>query len=243
MHSELTALATVIIIDLVLAGDNAVVVGMAAAGLPNEVRKKAIIFGIAAAAGLRIVFAIFTAELLNVIGLVLAGGLLLLWVCWKLWRELRSGSPNVAALDDDAADANPYGRPGGGGMGTGPRKTMGQALTQIVVADVSMSLDNVLAVAGAAKGSTLVLVIGLTIAIVLMAVASHFIAGLLVKYPWITWIGLLIILWVALSMIYQGSHEVLCRGFGAGCSDSLWDGILQQLRFGPGPVEVLPPAP
>ena len=100
-----------------------------------------------------------------------------------------------------------------------------------------------LAVAGAAKGSTLVLVIGLTIAIVLMAVASHFIAGLLVKYPWITWIGLLIILWVALSMIYQGSHEVLCRGFGAGCSDSLWHGILQQLGIGSEPVEVLPPAP
>ena len=209
MHSELTALATVIIIDLVLAGDNAVVVGMAAAGLPSDVRKKAIIFGIGAAALLRIIFAIFTAELLNVIGLVLAGGLLLLWVCWKLWRELRSGRPNVAVLDDDSTDANSYGIPGGGGMGTGPRKTLGQALTQIVVADVSMSLDNVLAVAGTARHHLWVLAVGLTLSVALMGVAATLIARLLHRFRWISYLGLILIAWVALAMIWDGARAVI----------------------------------
>jgi len=207
MHSELTALATVIIIDLVLAGDNAVVVGMAAAGLPVEVRKKAIVFGIGAAALLRIIFAVFTAELLSVIGLVLAGGLLLLWVCWKLWRELRSG-PNAATLDNDA-DINPYGTPGGGGMGTGPRKTLGQALTQIVVADVSMSLDNVLAVAGTARHHLWVLAVGLALSVALMGVAATLIARLLHRFRWISYLGLILIAWVALAMIWDGARAVI----------------------------------
>ena len=209
MHSELTALATVIIIDLVLAGDNAVVVGMAAAGLPSDVRKKAIIFGIGAAALLRIIFAVFTAELLNVIGLVLAGGLLLLWVCWKLWRELRSGRHSVAALDNDADDGNPYGIPGGGGMGTGPRKTLGQALTQIVVADVSMSLDNVLAVAGTARHHLWVLAVGLALSVALMGIAATLIARLLHRFRWISYLGLILIAWVALAMIWDGARAVI----------------------------------
>jgi len=209
MHSELTALATVIIIDLVLAGDNAVVVGMAAAGLASDVRKKAIVFGIGAAALLRIIFAIFTAELLSVIGLVLAGGLLLLWVCWKLWRELRSGGLNVAPLDNDAVDANPYGTPGGGGMGTGPRKTLGQALTQIVVADVSMSLDNVLAVAGTARHHLWVLVVGLALSVALMGIAATLIARLLHRFRWISYLGLILIAWVAIAMIWEGARAVI----------------------------------
>lgn len=147
--TELVALATVVVIDLVLAGDNAVVVGMAAAGLPREMRKKAIFFGIAAAAALRIMFAIFATKLLGVIGLTLAGGILLLWVCWKLWRELGAGPAPPPHDEPSSAEA------------CGPPKTFRQALTQIVVADVSMSLDNVLAVAGTARDHTWVLVIGL----------------------------------------------------------------------------------
>ncbi len=218
MHSELTALATVIIIDLVLAGDNAVVVGMAAAGLPIELRKKAIIFGIAAAAGLRIVFAIFTAELLNVIGLVLAGGLLLLWVSWKLWRELRSGSFAKAALGTDALDveldAKLYGKPVAGspgvkGAGGGQCKTLKQALIQIVVADLSMSLDNVLAVAGTARHHLWVLVVGLTLSVALMGLAATLIARLLHRHRWIAYLGLILIAWVAVAMIWDGAREVM----------------------------------
>ncbi|MCB1494517.1 MAG: YjbE family putative metal transport protein [Bauldia sp.] len=216
MHSELTALATVIIIDLVLAGDNAVVVGMAAAGLPIELRKKAIVFGIVAAAGLRIVFAVFTAELLNVIGLVLAGGLLLLWVSWKLWRELRSGGFARAALATDALDAELdgklYGRPVTGASGAGAKpqcKTLKQALTQIVVADVSMSLDNVLAVAGTARHHLWVLVVGLALSVALMGLAATLIARLLNRHRWIAYLGLILIAWVAVAMIWDGAREVM----------------------------------
>lgn len=201
MHSELTALATVILIDLVLAGDNAVVVGMAAAGLPQDLRKKAILYGIAAAALLRVVFAIFTVQLLSIIGLVLAGGLLLLWVAWKLWRELRSGVDHAAALDADD---------GGGAVSTGePRKTFRQALTQIVIADVSMSLDNVLAVAGTARDHLWVLVVGLALSVALMGIAATFIARLLTRHRWIAYLGLILIAWVALAMIWEGAHEVM----------------------------------
>jgi len=136
-----------------------------------------------------------------------------------MWRELRTSHQEEAAGAEALA----------GHDAAAPRKTFAQAAWQIVIADVSMSLDNVLAVAGAAKGSILVLVIGLVVAIVLMAVASHYIASLLVKYPWITWIGLLIILWVALEMIYKGSHEVTCAAFNFGCSETLWQGIMHRL--------------
>jgi len=204
-------LLNIIMIDLVLAGDNAIVVGMAAARVAPEIRAKVIFWGIAAAVVLRMAFAAITVQLLSIIGLTLAGGILLLWVCWKMYRQLTG---DYHADHSAAHDAN---------LG------FWSAVGLITLADVSMSLDNVLAVAGAAKGSTLALVVGLAIAIVLMAVASAYIAKLLVRQPWIAWIGLIIILWVALDMIYDGSHEVSCRALGFGCSEDLWRGILHRL--------------
>ena len=216
MHAELTALLTVIVIDLVLAGDNAVVVGMAAAGLPEAMRRKAIVIGIAAAAGLRIVFAVFTTQLLGIIGLVLAGGLLLLWVTWKLWREIRSGGHREEAVGTDALDGELDGRLYGaaipdapGGDAAGSSKTFRQALIQIVVADVSMSLDNVLAVAGTARNHLWVLVVGLTLSVALMGVAATLIARVLKRHPWISYFGLVLIAWVAFVMIWDGVHEVI----------------------------------
>ena len=212
--AELTALATVIMIDLVLAGDNAVVVGMAAAGLPADLRRKAIIVGIAAAAGLRIVFAFFATQLLDVIGLLLVGGLLLLWVSWKLWREIRSGAHTAEAVGTDALDveldAKLYGQEIPGAAAAKPQaKTFRQALTQIVIADVSMSLDNVLAVAGTARDHLWVLIVGLALSVALMGLAATFIARILKRYPWISYIGLLLIAYVALKMIWDGANEVL----------------------------------
>lgn len=211
LYGELSALFTVIVIDLVLAGDNAVVVGMAAAGLPSELRRKAILFGIAAAAILRIVFALFTTQLLAIIPLVIAGGLLLLWVAWKLWRELRSGAHEAEDTGADALDGHMDNRLGdvavGGAGRSAPTKTFGQALTQIIVADVSMSLDNVIAVAGTARHHLTVLVIGLALSVALMGVAATFIARLLKKYPWIAYVGLVLILWVAAKMVWEGAHQ------------------------------------
>lgn len=227
--SELTALATVIVIDLVLAGDNAVVVGMAAAGLPADLRRKAIIIGIAAAAGLRIVFAIFTTQLLGIIGLLFAGGLLLLWVSWKLWREIRAGAHLEEAIGVDALDveldARLYGdpvpgapapAPVGAAVAAKPQKTFRQALTQIVIADVSMSLDNVLAVAGTARDHLWVLIVGLALSVALMGVAATFIARILKKYPWISYLGLILIAWVAVKMIWDGAWEIYHATQGAG---------------------------
>ena len=199
--AELVALATVVLIDLVLAGDNAFVVGMAAAGLPKDLRRKAIVIGIGAAAVLRIMFALFATKLLGVIGLTLAGGILLLWVSWKMWRELRAaGTHHDEAVAVEALDAD--------GKPAAPRKTMMQAAWQIVVADVSMSLDNVLAVAGAAREHPLVLIIGLALSIALMGLAASFIARLLQRHRWIAYVGLVIILYVALDMIWRGANEV-----------------------------------
>jgi YjbE family integral membrane protein len=199
-YPELIALAQVIIIDVVLAGDNAIVVGLAASRVAPELRARVIFWGIAGAVVLRIAFAAVTVQLLSIVGLLLAGGILLLWVCWKMYREIsheRKPMPaGAAVVSRDEAAASGLGFWG--------------ALTQIIIADVSMSLDNVLAVAGAAKGHTWVLVVGLAIAVVLMAVAATFIAGLLARYPWVTWIGLAIILYVAGDMIWRGSHEVVC---------------------------------
>jgi YjbE family integral membrane protein len=212
-YSEITALFSVIVIDLVLAGDNAVVVGMAAAGLRREIRRKAIFYGIAAAAALRIVFALFTTQLLGVLGLVLAGGLLLLWVTWKLWREIRSGNhavPDCAAAEAESTGAEPA-------EAAPPcEKTLRQALTQIVVADVSMSLDNVLAVAGTARHHLWVLVVGLSLSVALMGLAATVIAGMLRKYPWISYLGLALIAWVALTMIWEGGHQVANAAARAG---------------------------
>jgi YjbE family integral membrane protein len=201
-----SALLSVIAIDLVLAGDNAVVIGLAAAGLPSAQRTKAIMIGIIAATVLRIGFATITLQLLEIIGLLLVGGLLLLWVCWKMWRELRTSHDDehaaIEALDEQ--DTNADGTIAGGA----PRKTLRQAATQIIIADVSMSLDNVLAVAGAARDHPTVLIVGLVLSIALMGIAASFIARLLERHRWIAYIGLLIILYVALEMIYRGSLEV-----------------------------------
>jgi YjbE family integral membrane protein len=201
-----SALLAVIGIDLVLAGDNAIVIGLAAAGLPKEQRAKAILVGIIAATVLRIIFAGLTVQLLQIVGLLLAGGILLLWVCWKMWRELREGHADEERAEEalTGQDLNKDGAVAGGG----PVKTFRQAATQIVVADVSMSLDNVLAVAGAAKDHPTVLVIGLILSIALMGLAASFIARLLNKYRWIAYVGLAIILYVALKMMWEGWHEV-----------------------------------
>jgi YjbE family integral membrane protein len=200
LWSQLAALGQVIAIDLVLAGDNAIVVGMAAAGVPLEQRRKVIFWGVGAAIALRIFFALITTQLLAIIGLTLAGGVLLLWVCWKMFRELRShGKDEVAP--DEALEAGP--------ADAAHTKTFGAAVWQILVADVSMSLDNVLAVAGAAKDHPTILIIGLLLSVVLMGAAANMIVHLLHKHRWIGWVGLLIITYVALDMIWRGSQEVL----------------------------------
>ena len=202
----LAALLQVIAIDLVLAGDNAIVIGLAAAGLPADQRKKAILIGIIAATVLRIGFAAITLQLLQILGLLLVGGLLLLWVCWKMWRELRTSHEERNAADEALSDTDLDAS--GAIADKGKRKTFAQAAMQIVIADVSMSLDNVLAVAGAARDHPTVLVIGLVLSIALMGIAASFIARLLNRYPWIAYIGLIIILYVALDMIYRGAIEV-----------------------------------
>jgi YjbE family integral membrane protein len=202
----LTALFSVIGIDLVLAGDNAIVIGMAAAGLPKDQRKKAILIGVLAATVLRIVFALATTRLMAITGLTLAGGVLLLWVCWKMWRELRAG--HAADAGAEVITGTDLNHDGGIAKGA-PRKTFAQAAWQIVVADVSMSLDNVLAVAGAAKEHPGVLVFGLALSIALMGFAASFIAGLLQKHRWIAFVGLAIILYVALHMMYEGAFQVM----------------------------------
>ena len=206
-YQGLMALLQVIGIDLVLAGDNAIVIGLAAAGLPKEQRAKAILVGIAAATVMRIGFALITTQLLAIVGLLLAGGILLLWVCWKMWQELRAGAHEhdieaMEALANEDLDAD-------GAVGDdAPRKTFAQAAWQIVIADVSMSLDNVLAVAGAAKDHPTVLIIGLALSIAMMGLAASFIAKLLNKHRWIAFVGLAIIVYVALKMMLEGWHEV-----------------------------------
>ena len=208
-----TALLQVIAIDLVLAGDNAIVIGLAAAGLPSDQRRKAILVGIAAATVLRIGFALITQWLLAVGPfLLIGGGLLLLWVCWKMWRELRVSHREeqeaTEALSNTDLDSS--GAIGGGSK----RKTFAQAAWQIVIADVSMSLDNVLAVAGAAMDHPTVLIIGLALSIALMGFAASFVARLLHKYRWIAYIGLVIILYVAVKMFLDGAVDQFPEQFG-----------------------------
>ncbi len=207
----LTALLQVIAIDLVLAGDNAIVIGLAAAGLPADQRKRAILVGIAAATVLRIGFALITQWLLA-IGpmLLIAGGLLLLWVCWKMWRELRVSHQDEQDATDALSNADfDSGRP----AGKGSRKTFAQAAWQIVIADVSMSLDNVLAVAGAAINHPTVLIIGLGLSIALMGFAASFVARLLHRFRWIAYIGLAIILYVAVKMLLDGAVDQFPQPF------------------------------
>jgi len=197
------ALLQVVLIDLVLAGDNAIVIGLAAAGLSEAQRGKAILIGIVAATLLRILFAGLTMQILQVFGLLFAGGVLLLWVCWKMWRELRSSSAESIKAREAAgavAGTNPEGA---------PRKTLAQATSQIIVADVSMSLDNVLAVAGAAREHPWVLVFGLILSVAMMGVAASFIARLLQNHRWIAYAGLLVILYVAVEMTYRGTLDIM----------------------------------
>jgi YjbE family integral membrane protein len=205
--AAISAFVQVILIDLVLAGDNAVVIGLAAAGLPADLRRKAILVGIAAATVLRICFALVTTQLLQLGGgLLIAGGLLLLWVCWKMYRELGSHEGEQEATEALAnADLNADGTI----ASKAPRKTLKQAVTNIIIADVSMSLDNVLAVAGAAQHHFYALIFGLGLSVVLMGIAASFIAQLLTKHRWIAWLGLVIILYVALKMVYEGANGLL----------------------------------
>jgi YjbE family integral membrane protein len=202
--SALWAFVNVILIDLVLAGDNAVVIGLAAAGLAPDLRKRAILIGIAAATVLRICFALITSQLLALGGgLLIAGALLLFWVCWKMYREMsiphEQEDEAQEALED--ADKNADGTI----AGKAPRKTLRQAVMNIIIADVSMSLDNVLAVAGAAQHHEIALIFGLALSVVLMGVAASLVAGLLTRYRWIAWVGLLVILYVAVRMLYEGA--------------------------------------
>lgn len=177
-------------IDLVLAGDNAIVVGLAVAGLPEAHKNRAILIGIAVATVLRIGFAFITLQLLAIVGLLFAGGVLLLWVCWKMFRDLRQHRHHPDAV-------------------AAPVKTMRQAMIQIVLADLSMSLDNVLAVAGAAREHPWVLIVGLAVSVVLMGVAARLIARLLERYRWIAWVGLLVVLYIALKLMWEGWHDIM----------------------------------
>ncbi len=188
--TDLAALAQVVLIDLTLAGDNAVVVGLAVAGLPATQQRRAIFAGVAAAAVIRIALGAVTLQLLAIVGLLLAGGLLLLWVCWRMYRELRRQPAHAAAPK---------------------QKTLRAAIIQIVLADLSMSLDNVLAVAGAAQGHLWVLVTGLVLSVALMALAATLVARLLERYRWIAWLGLLVVLYIALKLIWAGGHDVWAR--------------------------------
>ncbi|MEO8115833.1 MAG: YjbE family putative metal transport protein [Phenylobacterium sp.] len=204
----LAAFFQVVMIDLALAGDNAVAVGLAAAGLPTHQRRRAIIFGLAGAVVMLIGFALITVQLLKVVGLLVAGGLLLLWVCWKMWRELREQGREEEAEGEAALEAAT-----GVVIGAKPRstprvKTMRQALTQILLADLTMSLDNVLAVAGAAREHPQVLVAGLLLSITLMGVAASWIAKLLHRFRWLGYLGLAIVFYVSLHMVWEGVRTV-----------------------------------
>jgi YjbE family integral membrane protein len=194
----ITAFFEILFIDIVLAGDNAIVVGALAAGLPPAQRKKVILIGVIAALVLRIIFALIVSQLLQIVGLVLAGGILLLWVAWKMYRELRHKDESVGS-DEIAGDEH---------SGLRPAKSFASAAWGVALADVSMSLDNVLAVAGAAREHPYVLVFGLVLSVLLMGVAANFIARYIERYRWIAWGGLLVILWVALKMIYEGAGHV-----------------------------------
>ncbi|MBF0346098.1 MAG: YjbE family putative metal transport protein [Magnetococcales bacterium] len=195
--SQLSAFIQVIFIDLVLAGDNAIVVGMAAAAVPQENRKKVIVLGTAAAVLLRIVFALITTQLLQIIGLTLAGGLLLLFVAWQMFRDIRAHGQEKTASEKEEAAKN-----------QGQNKTVAAAVWQVAMADLSMSLDNVLAVAGAAKDHPGILVAGLVIAVIMMAFAANYIARLIQKHPWIAWVGLAIITYVAIDMVWRGYLQI-----------------------------------
>ena len=197
MFETVMAYGQIVIADLILSGDNALIIGMAAAGLAPELRKKAILYGMIIAAVLRIVFAVVATTLLGIPGILFIGSVLLFWVCWRLFKEIREAQ---AALET-------AGDPSQGYTGT-PRKTMATALISITIADVSMSLDNVLAVAAIANGDKQILIFGLGLAILLMAFAATMIMRLLTNYPWISWLGLIVLLYVAGEMMYRGFFDM-----------------------------------
>ncbi len=193
------AFMQVVLIDITLAGDNAIVVGALAAGLPRDDQKKVILIGIIAALVLRVIFALVASQLLQIIGLLLAGGILLLWVAWKMWRELHPAKPEPAVVDDpDTPEIE----------GPPATKSFAQAAWAVAVADVSMSLDNVLAVAGAAHDHPTIMVFGLVLSVALMGIAASYIARVIDRYRWIAYIGLAVILYVACKMIWDGWHQV-----------------------------------
>ncbi|MBL8808450.1 MAG: YjbE family putative metal transport protein [Rhodospirillales bacterium] len=195
-------LGTVIMVNFVLSGDNAIVVGMAAAGLPKEQRKKALWFGIIAATVLRVVFALAATQLLQIVGLLLAGGVLLLWVSWKLWREISPADDRLEAEGEALLEGQMVEH-------VGETKTFWDAIWQILIADVSMSLDNVLAVAGAARSDPFILGVGLIVSVLLMGVAAAAIAKLIERHRWIAYVGLALIVYISIKMIWDGGHEVL----------------------------------
>lgn len=201
LPSEVTTILEVILINVVLSGDNAIVVGMAAAGVPVTIRKRVIFYGIAGAVVLRVLLSLLAVQFLQVVGLLLAGGILLLWVSWKLYREIRAGAAEHAGTDA-------LGGIGDGEVALKSTKTFGEAMWQILIADVSMSLDNVLAIAGAARAHPLIMAAGLVLSVALMGLAATFIARLLDRYRWLAWIGLLVIVYVALQMIWDGGWQV-----------------------------------
>ena len=209
--SALAAFGQVLMIDIMLAGDNAIVVGALAAGLPSEQRRKVILIGIIAALVLRIFFALIVTQLMQVVGLVLAGGILLLWVSWKMYREIRHSGESGGSAEVHGDEHS----------GLKPAKSFAGAAWAVALADVSMSLDNVLAVAGAAKDHPGILMIGLLLSVALMGLAANVIAKYIDRYRWIAWIGLIVIVWVAGKMIYEGfiDHEV-------GVLNYIWPGTV-----------------
>ena len=197
MLEVLVSYSQIIIADLILSGDNALIIGMAAAGLAPDIRKRAIFYGMVIAAVLRIIFAVIATTLLGIPGILFIGSLLLFWVCWRLYKEIRLGTETVEASEGSENLKK-----------ITPQKTMGAALVSITIADVSMSLDNVLAVAAIADGDRQMLIFGLGLAIILMAFAATIIMKLLTKFPWISWLGLIVLLYVAGEMMYRGFFDI-----------------------------------
>lgn len=253
-YPELIALTQVIFINVVLSGDNAIVVGMAAANVHASIRKKVIIWGIGGAVVLRVIFALMATQLLGIVGLTLAGGVLLLWVCWKMYRELTEtnaeedaavslaeqtmaeGEVGMATAEGVSTVGTAAAAAGAGAValeaGAQSGMSFGEAMMQIVVADVSMSLDNVLAIAGATKEHPWIMVVGLILSVALMGAAASLIAHLLIRFRWIAWFGFLVIFYVALHMIWEGAYDVACNGSTTGaCGQGMFH-YLKATAFG-----------
>ncbi len=192
--AAMSAFLQVLMIDIVLAGDNAIVVGALAAGLPADQRRKVILIGVLAALVLRVAFALVVQQLMGIVGLIFVGGLLLIWVAWKMWRELREGAHSAGSPEVQGDEHS----------GLKPAKSFAAAAWAVAVADVSMSLDNVLAVAGAARDHPGIMIVGLIVAVALMGLAANVIAKYIERYRWIAYVGLAVILYVAVKMIYEG---------------------------------------